>query len=369
MLYCGLKLSIMAKKVLYLLGAGATHGMLQDQDSTLRLMPRDIQSTIFNKYKRKLPPNVDEKAWVAFEKTTDVEHFISILEYQNNFEAAETIRRLYRQAIVKAASGLSTNPPKTNLYAVLLDYQLNLATKYLDQELLGFVSFNYDDVLENTINTHFGVVNYVFREQRSGKSGGDESVDVFKLHGSFNWVNTRPIRIRRMKYMSSLPALWIPPGVDKKKDSYPFNLIWGNLTERLLKCDILRIIGCSLSRNDWGLVPIIYTMREFVSRNRFEIEVIGPPDAAETIKGNYGYLKPIKSMLEMEDVKAYFADRTGGIGSEEDLKAEIAASLNDADKGNPFREWLLSKIYDLDRTRNLSIDTDTGIVKDFNSSG
>ena len=110
-------------------------------------------------------------------------------------------------------------------------------------------------------------------------------------------------------------------------------------------------------------------MREVVSRNRFEIEVIGPPDAAETIKGNYGYLKPIKSMLEMEDVKAYFADRTGGIGSEEDLKAEIAASLNDADKGNPFREWLLSKIYDLDRTRNLSIDTDTGIVKDFNSSG
>jgi hypothetical protein len=357
----------MAKKVLYLLGAGATHGMMQDYDPALRLMPKDIQSRIFNKYQRNPPGALDEASWDAFQNTTDVEHFISILEYQNKFEAAETIRRLYRDVIVKTAIGLSSSPPRTNLYAVLLDYQLNLAPKHLSQELLGFVSFNYEDILENTISTHFGSVNYVFKKQRVAKATGDKLVSVYKLHGSFNWINSRPIRIRRMQYMGSLPGLWIPPGVDKKKDSYPFNLIWGNLTERLLECDILRIIGCSLSRNDWGLVPIIYTMREFVSRNRFEIEVVGPPSAAETIRSSYGYLNPISSMLEMDDVKDYFANRAGGSMSDDDLKKEMQASLNDPDKGNPFRDWLLSKIYYLDKTRNLTIETDTGIVKDFYS--
>lgn len=336
--------------------------MLQDYDPAFRLMPNDIRDRILSKYVSKAPPIHDDLAWNAFTDTPDVEHFISILEYQNKFGAAEIIRREYREAILKIAGSVSQTPPRQNLYSVLLDYQLNLANKHLGENLLGFVSFNYEDILENTISTFFRPVNYVFKHYR--KAGAP--VNVYKLHGSFNWINERPIKIRKMKNVGSKPSLWIPPGVDKKKDTYPFNLLWGQLTEELLKCDVLRVIGCSLSRNDWGIIPVLYTMRDFVERNGFDIEVIASPGTAENITRNYGYLN-VKSMLEMEDVIDYFREELGNLKNDKELKKEISDSLSDREKGNPFRDWLLSKLYYLAQTLDVSIGTPDGIVSEFYS--
>ena len=66
-----------------------------------------------------------------------------------------------------------------------------------------------------------------------------------------------------MNSISSSNTLWIPPGVDKKRENYPFNYLWGQAVENLLECDVLRVIGCSLSRNDWGMIPILYTIQRF----------------------------------------------------------------------------------------------------------
>lgn len=357
----------MSKKVLYLLGAGATHGVLQALDRTVKLMPNDIRDTIFNKFKNQ-PPIDDPDAWTEFTTTPDVEHFISILEYQNKFSAAERIRKEYRDAIVGIAGRASRQPARKNLYSVLLDYQLNLARVHLNEELLGFVSFNYEDILENTITKFYRPVSYIFDHPKANRNG--RPVEVYKLHGSFNWINTRPIKIERMSEARKKAAIWIPPGVDKKKDSYPFNLLWGELTEKLQKCDVLRVIGCSLSRNDWGFIPMVYTMRHFTSKPPFEIEIIASPGTADAILWNYGYLKNIKSMLQMPEVKDYFRDEVFGkrqFKSETKFEEEITARLSNKDKSNPFRDWLFSKVRYLTEELGQSLDTREGVVREFYS--
>jgi hypothetical protein len=357
----------MATKVLYLLGAGASHGVLQALDPTIKLMPNDIRDRIFNKFKSSSPIR-DPEAWNEFPSTPDVEHFISILEYQNKFEAAEIIRKEYRDAIVRIAAATSQMPPRKNLYSVLLDYQLNLAKIHLKEELLGFISFNYEDILENTMTKFHRPVTYLFRHRRTHVGG--KPIPVYKLHGSFNWINTRPIKIERMSEAKAKPALWIPPGVEKKKDSYPFNLLWGHLTEALLDCDVLRVIGCSLSRNDWGFIPMVYTMRHFTARPIFDIEIVASPGTAQAITGNYGYLKNVKSMLDMPEVRDYFRDEIFGgrqFSSETKFEEEITARLSNRDKGNPFRDWLFSKVRYLTEELRYSLDTRTGIVREFYS--
>lgn len=358
---------LMGKKVLYLLGAGATHGVLQALDRTVKLMPNDIRDTIFDKFKDK-PPIDDPDAWTEFTTTPDVEHFISILEYQNKFDAAERIRKEYRNAIVGVAGPASRQPARKNLYSVLLDYQLNLARVHLKEELLGFVSFNYEDILENTITKYFRPVSYIFDHRKANRPGS--AVAVFKLHGSFNWINTRPITIERMSEARLKPAIWIPPGVEKKKDSYPFNILWGQLTEKLQDCDILRVIGCSLSRNDWGFIPMVYTMRHFTSKKPFEIEIIASPQTAKTISDTYGYLTDIKSMLDMPEVKDYFREEIFGgrvFSSDKKFNEEITARLSNRDWGNPFRDWLFSKVRYLVEEHDYSLETRIGIVSEFYS--
>lgn len=354
----------MPKNVFYLLGAGATHGMLQDARSRA-LMPNDVRDWILRKYESGAPPISDDRAWNEFTTTPEVEHFMSILEYQNRFSDADRIRQDYREAIVDIAGTASDDPPKGNLYAALLDYQLNLAASYLDEELLGFISFNYEDILENTISAHFGPVSYVFEHDKESTEG--VPISVYKLHGSFNWLNTRPISIERMSSASSKPTIWIPPGIDKKKDSYPFNVLWGRLTEELLRCDVLRVIGCSLSRNDWGIIPVLYTIRHFTGRTPFDIEIIAPPSTARTIQSNYGYLAGVRSMLQISEVTEYFREEVFDgrtFDDDEQFNEELDAYLSDFDRCNVFRVWLLGRLRSLAQAGH-SLTTNNGFAKEF----
>lgn len=344
------------KKVVYLFGAGATQAVLKSNNPTDGLLTKDIQEKIENKYKSR---GLTKKIWNELISVSDIEHLISVLETQHQNQASEKIRKYYRESIIEIAEPISKNPPQKNLYSVLIDYY-NIEN--LDEELVCFITLNYEDILERTIISLFNRQIDYSLYSNSIKLLPD-AIKVLKLHGSFNWQNTRPVSIKNMTIKNSPNSLWIPPGVEKRKDNYPFNILWGQATEYLMQCDILRVVGCSLSRNDWGLIPILYTVQKFnVSKINTEIEIIDYPSTAQNIIDNYKYMKftsitDIPEFLEFHKKKLPFASSIA-------LTEEINAKFNDRDKSNPFYEWLDAKI-DYLFYKGVNIKTVDNIVYNF----
>lgn len=201
----------MAKKVVYLFGAGSTQAVIKAISPEKGLLTPDIQEVIEQQYSSR---GIDNRIWnELITEGNDIEHLISVLESQHNYSASEHVRELYRKAILELSKNFSTNPPKDNLYSVLIDLHLNVGG--LEEELLSFITLNYEDILEQTIKVHFKrEIDYIITTVKH-KSNGKKPIRVFKLHGSFNWFNSRPIRIRKMTSMARGNTLWIPPGVEK----------------------------------------------------------------------------------------------------------------------------------------------------------
>ncbi len=342
------------KKVVYLFGAGATHAVLKSIDPTLSLLTKDIQEKISHKSSRLL----DKKIWSELITVNDIEHLISVLESQHHYFASGKIRKYYRDAIIDI---IVQNPelktlPMKNLYSVLIDLHKNIKDNKFDEELLCFITLNYEDILERTIKSSFGWdIDYSL--QSDGAIPNPNAIKVLKLHGSFNWQNTRPVTIKStMASTSSSNALWIPPGVEKKKDNYPFNLLWGEATESLMRCDILRVVGCSLSRNDWGLIPILYTVQRFNHRGKMiTIEIIDYPSSAMSIIDSYSYMDfvPFKKNHEI----LYYYKKLFPSASSGQLVDEINATFSNRDTSNPFHGWLDAKIHYLFDHVKLDIKT------------
>ena len=327
----------MKKKVIYLFGAGAAQAVIKAIYPGKGLLTQDIQEVIGKKYSSK---KVDPRIWnEVLTKGNDVEHLISMLESAHNYSASTMLRKFYRKAIIEISKDISNKPP-SNLYSVLLDLHLN--NKTIDEELLCFITLNYEDILERTIKFHFNRnVDYIITPLNDKRG---RNIKIFKLHGSFNWLNTRPITIKKMTSIKSENTLWIPPGIDKKKENYPFNLLWGQTMEYLLKCDILRIVGCSLSRNDWGLIPILYTAQKFNEKNSkgMTIEIVDYPNTIKGIKKNYKYLNVI-GLMNLPEFISFYKKQFRGAEDSEILK-EIENKYLDFEKTNPFEDWLDSKI-------------------------
>lgn len=345
------------KKVVYLFGAGATHAVVKALNPDLGLLTNDIQEKIEAKYSG-IIKGVNNTIWNELvTQGIDVEHLISVLESQHNYSASEKLRKYYREAIVTISEEIPQNPLPANLYSVLIDLH-NITG--LDEKYLSFISLNYEDVFERTIKAHFKYdVDYVIKT--GNKISQKTLIKVYKLHGSFNWFNSRPISIRKMTAIKSKDTLWIPPGVEKRKENYPFNLLWGKVIEDLLNCDVLRIVGCSLSRNDWGLIPILYTVQRFNQNGkRVEIEIIDYPITAKTIKDTYKYLRT-KSLIDLPEILSYYKKQFPETSPEPEIVREIETKFSDKDKINPFQEWLDAKA-DYLINQDIDITTDRNFL-------
>ncbi len=134
-----------------------------------------------------------------------------------------------------------------------------------------------------------------------------------KLHGGFD-----------LKYRNKKLSI-INPGINKNYLELPYNFIWGRALELLIECDILRVIGCSLSQNDVGLVDLLF--KAHLIRNqplRIQLIDFDPPN--NRIKENYGFLPKIETASDIEE----------GLISD--------PAIEKPDIGNPFKIWLKAKI-------------------------
>jgi hypothetical protein len=177
------------------------------------------------------------------------------------------------------------------------------------EKLIGLISLNYDDVLDQAYRQYFGPPNYCFFLKDTPSS---EPLPLLKLHGSFNWKRQK---IRGRKRTIEI----IPLGASKNYLHAPYAFIWNRALEILIGCDTLRVIGCSLSQNDVHLIDLLFKAH-LEKGTGFDIEIIGFEEVGREIRGNYGFFPGIKTLTEIE-----------------------GTLIPDSSSINPFKTWLKYK--------------------------
>ena len=358
-------------KIAYLFGAGASQGELSQNGFPKSILMPDLVYEIARKIH---DDKIASLADVSNELVSgaDIEHLITLYEAsgtREHNEIAKKLKTLFRQKIQERINELGSSFFPT-LFASLIDMH---SIEGLDEKLVLIMTTNYEDLIEKAMQHVAGGINYTIKTMSKDKhySVKEDTVPILKLHGSFNWKSEFPVTIQS-KIVREEDVIWIPPGVVKRREYYPFDVIWGKARE-LLDCDILRIIGSSLSGNDWELVSLIHTTQQLRTDGKppYTIELIDYPDKCEKLKEQYNYLN-IKTILEIPEVQEYIV-RTytaKDIGrreiSEEKIKG-IAKYISDKET-NIFSFWLRAKgeklYYD-----DISITTENKYFEQFVMSG
>ena len=273
---------------------------------------------------------------------TDFEHVITFLDESASAlhrrfadDLRETFESVLRQRLDAIEGELGG--ARASLYAALLDMY---KVPGCPEELCGALTINYDDYIEEAVATAYGQpVDFGVYVQAADSS--KPGLRLLKLHGSFGWQDAWPIPLSKAG-----SPLWIPPGIQKAKDRYPFNVLWG-LARELLDCDVLRIVGCRLGANDWDLISLLFTTRHASHTNRpYTIELIDAPLRAVELQAAFPYLD-VRSILEVEPIGSQLVSEFlgGAPRAYTNLTAEDQERVRDvagSDK-NWFRLWLKQK--------------------------
>lgn len=334
---------IAPKKVVYLWGAGATHAEAQRLGSTISLLMRDnpdFGEGITNRIFKRAGSRVE----TAYGSGTpgqevDIEKLISLLSASGNDQhsiLAEKLRRAYFTELkVSLSKAKVLNEPQ--LATQLFELHHNATFRNEVETLCGIITTNHDGLLQLASQRVFGGVNIGFDfESQTFQLGGSDVPPILQLHGSFTWDFGLPIKIGKLTLQSKYDdTVWIPPTILKESKMYPFNKLAAFAYELLSqRCDVLRVIGTSLTQNDWNILSIIFNAqrhREVTKGHAFSIELIMPQESGEYISKECAYLKNMRTI-------AYLTD--GDFSEYKDEKLKIPP---ESDLANPFWYWLNEK--------------------------
>ena len=369
------------KKVVYLFGAGASHGSVGWSGSNTGILmthlAQDISESIHKSVEGKLEYSNESLKRIindAVDPESDVEQVITFLEDSNSPEhhrLAEQLRIGFRKSLSNRLSEIEEELDfvPAELYAVLID--LHLIPEHREH-LTGIITLNYDNLIEHAIcSLHGMAIDFGIHIGKPVKNP-DNSVLLIKLHGSFDWFSEWPITISE-DAESVIDPLWIPPGIQKAKGTYPFNLLWGKAHE-LLECDVFRVVGCNLSANDWDLISLLFrTKHGHKADCSYEIEVIDKPRKAREIQSQFPYLK-INTMLDLdgigESIVSEMLDKPLGLrydALDEDDQSSLIEQTDDRMK-NPFVYWLRLKAEQVAANVN-SVETNRRHIAEFLERG
>jgi hypothetical protein len=359
------------KKVVYLFGSGATQAEANLIDERVRLRMDNIKDGILDKIeKRGIQELVDIKNELVGENV-DIEQLITLYESSSSSKykkVAIKLRELFRDEILEQIKKLDSGSYATSgkftpiLCSALIDMH---QIKGIDESLCGILTLNYEDMIERAAHSIKGGINYSLNFSESTKSYirlRKKGILLLKLHGSFNWINEFPVSIQD-NIEKEEDVLWIPPGVEKHNEMYPFNVIWGKARE-LLNCETLRVIGCSLSRNEWHLVSMLYTTQK-LNRNKkgYSIEIISPPVTGDEIQKMYPHLQ-IKKIYEIKEVRDFVYRSLYRLGSKKRAAMDDKTISEYLLNKNIFEIWLRAKGEDL-ISRGFSLNTRKNVFRDY----
>lgn len=323
------------RRVVYLYGAGATQAELSRVGDT-PLLIGDINEGVFDttgaEIKRRFFPHADSRH-------LNIEYVISLIESLGtgeNESAASDLRRHFQKFILDK---LRVDPGyvEPNLTKALLKFHKlpEIGTK---EKLLGIMTLNYDSLLDIAFSSIYGNVNYGIQCNSEDYTISTDAATppLLKLYGSFNWQMGNPIKVLESKdFLDQCTSLWIPPSIYKRTESYPFNYIWGKAFE-ILDCDVLRVVGCSLNQNDWGLLTLLFKTQFIQKDESYNIELINKPLLSDELSKRFGFLKKMVGIEDIPDVKV--------VNKETEFEeGEYTGSAK-----NWFEEWLKAKIKSYD---------------------
>ena len=357
------------KRVAYLIGAGASHACVSSVGSPYGILMRHLGEPLRSRLSELIDNDFAGETSLEYlvnsviDDTTDFEHVITFLDdapSRRHREFAQAMRKAFEQVLRHRLQLINeeTQGDAIRLYKVLLDiYRI----PHQPEILQGFITTNYDEYLENAIE-EAGNYSIDFGVHVEPLPQGDEVIRLLKLHGSFGWRDTLPIS----REQTEEATLWIPPGINKAKQAYPFNALWG-LAREMLSCDVLRVVGCRLGANDWDLISLLFAMRHVDSVSTPQIEVIDAPLLVEELKKSYPYLE-LQSILDIEPVGSRLIDdfTTWGPQPFSSLAAEDqheAIRLAGLDR-NWFDIWLRAKVECLAIDLG-DVSTEAGLVDGF----
>lgn len=359
------------RRVVYLLGAGATQGSVSYSGGTTNLLMRGLSPLLISGMQELINSEAESRALVGqfindiMNEDADFEQLTTFLEDAPS-AAHRRVAAQFKEVFFSVLQGelrataAALGGSHSELLAALIDmHQVDRRA----EDLAGFLTLNYDSFLEHAIETHLGMpVDYGVSVQ-PGRSEPSRSIRVLKLHGSFSWVDAWPMTLSA----TATSARWIPPGIRKAKSDYPYSAIWG-LARELLDCDVVRIVGCKLRENDWDLISLLFTtMHAHADGRSYELEIIGRPQSAREIQRRFPYLRA-KSILEIEGLgDSIVAEMLGGpptrfaslAEKEQDIAEQSANKI-----GNPFAYWLTQMGEAMIRELG-SISTDSGRFEAF----
>lgn len=303
-------------RVAYLFGAGATHAELADACKS------KMSEGLFLEQNSLLLANVSKRVCQDAKEAGDIpgkvrrllspaglsniELFISLLQ-ENHVDGAEDItKKLLRRLRNDILHRIRPRKKRFYLHKALLEFHKT----HKREMLVGIISLNYDGLLDEAYES-----TYKQRPNHGLSAGpGEPGIPLLKLHGGFDLT----YRERR------LPL--ITPGVYKNYLELPYNFVWGRALELLLECDILRVVGCSLSQNDIGIVDLLF--KAHIGRDEpYLLQVIDFDPKGNRIKEHLGFFPRIERATEIE----------GRLISDATIQDNTTGS-------NPFKIWLKAKI-------------------------
>ena len=357
------------KKVVYLLGAGASHACVSSVESSLGILMGDLGGELCNRLRDLIQNDFSEDRRLVnlvnevVTETTDFEHIITFLgdaPSSSHRQFAEEVRKAFAIVLRERLNSIreENQGSEIGLYKVLLDIY-NIPSYH--EVLQGIITINYDEYIEEAIE-EIGRCQIDFGIEVEPLSDKPESLRLLKLHGSLGWRDTWPIS----RGQDTVPTLWIPPGIQKVKHAYPFNLLWG-LAREMLSCDVLRIIGCRLGANDWDLISLLFTMCHANFATSPQIEVIDAPIHVAHMKEMHPYLE-LLSILEIEHIGSQFvaALTTGPPQDFAEFSREKQKGIIESagTRENWFELWLREKVESIQIDLG-TVSTDLNLVSDF----
>jgi len=283
-------------RVVYLFGAGATHAELQNIAPVLAerqgLLVSHVSSRVIERAGRE-PGYIKDVAMVSGTSgSLNIELLISLIE-NSKIRGWERKTHRLKDLVRKDIEGILTEARTRRFYLHKALFEMHQQQPIQEkEELAGLISLNYDSVLDTAYKEYYGQPRYCFSldTDKTASTG----VPLLKLHGSFSWKN-QTIRGRQRTIEI------IPLGSTKSYIHPPYGCIWNQALENLITCDTLRVIGCSLSQNDFHLIDLLF--KAHLERGRaFEIEIIAGDDVGEAIRRTYGFFPAIRSLTEAKGV-------------------------------------------------------------------
>lgn len=360
------------RRVAYLIGAGASQGSVEAAGSEHGILMRHLNTELSREAGGLLDDgryeSRDELDALVNEIVTDDMDFEQVITFLHQSPSAihrsfaDDLRSKFESVLKEKLNDIEDEELKrseTKLYEVLLDIHQHPGC---DEELAGIMTLNYDQYIERAIES-FPKHCVDFGVEVQGSVCDDNPIMLLKLHGSFGWKETWPITISNDE-----SSLWIPPGIQKAKDQYPFNIIWGRARE-MLDCDVLRIIGCSLGPNDWDLISLLFSTRHTnVQGGEYSVEIIDSPSAAQSMLKDFPYLD-LSSILDLDDIGPNLVSEIlGGRPRPYDtLSVDEKKLLMDRTekKRNWFQIWLTQKA-ELMMEEHGTLETRNGHIETFN---